>query len=110
VGHVATSGGGARNQFGKDFDEAEKAWTVSFCITDSDGDGQSNGQELGDPCCVWTTSKSPNATTDISDPSIASSKTSRPACPYTVTAASSASLHWLTMAVVAAAMIVTLLF
>lgn len=29
-------------------------WTKEFCQTDSDGDGQTNGFELGDPCCLWT--------------------------------------------------------
>jgi hypothetical protein len=27
-------------------------WTQTLCLADSDGDGQSNGQELGDPCCT----------------------------------------------------------
>ena len=24
-----------------------------MCMADTDGDGQTNGVELGDPCCVW---------------------------------------------------------
>ena len=24
-----------------------------MCEDDADGDGQSNGRELGDPCCLW---------------------------------------------------------
>jgi hypothetical protein len=26
---------------------------VELCNADSDGDGKTNGEELGDPCCVW---------------------------------------------------------
>ena len=46
VGH---SGG-----FRDHFRDAGFVWTVAFCQADSDGDGQSNGLELGDPCCTWT--------------------------------------------------------
>lgn len=28
-------------------------WTKTLCEKDSDGDGLSNGVELGDPCCIW---------------------------------------------------------
>jgi hypothetical protein len=28
-------------------------WTAALCQKDSDGDGLTNGQELGDPCCTW---------------------------------------------------------
>lgn len=31
-------------------------WTRELCLHDSDGDGLTNGQELGDPCCLWNTS------------------------------------------------------
>ena len=27
---------------------------MDLCRKDSDGDGRTNGQELGDPGCVWT--------------------------------------------------------
>ena len=40
---------------------ANHGWLSARCslcffllASDSDGDGQSNGFELGDPCCVWT--------------------------------------------------------
>lgn len=46
--------GAARNQFGLDFKAAGLVWTKALCEKDSDGDGVSNGQELGDPCCLWT--------------------------------------------------------
>ncbi|KAL3670717.1 hypothetical protein V7S43_003905 [Phytophthora oleae] len=53
LGHVDPAGGGANNDFGLDFESAGEEWTTEFCQTDSDGDGQTNGQELGDPCCEW---------------------------------------------------------
>ena len=40
VGHLACSGGGERNPFGKDFEAiGNKTWTKELCQTDSDGDG-----------------------------------------------------------------------
>lgn len=33
--------------------DATAFWT-SVCATDSDGDGATNGEELGDPGCVWS--------------------------------------------------------
>ncbi|XP_046548491.1 temptin-like [Haliotis rubra] len=41
------------NQFGKDFKEAGLKWTPELCFKDSDGDGWTNGHELGDSRCVW---------------------------------------------------------
>jgi len=32
---------------------------VSLCEMDSDGDGKTNGEELGDPDCVWIRGQSP---------------------------------------------------
>ena len=53
VGHENAAGGGPRNPFGMDFQKAGHVWSVELCETDSDGDGRSNGQELGDPTCIW---------------------------------------------------------
>jgi hypothetical protein len=53
VGHVDTTGGGTINPFGIAFDQAGKKWTKELCEQDSDDDGATNGEELGDPCCVW---------------------------------------------------------
>ncbi len=36
------------------FDDAFVWWNATICSADSDGDGQTNGQELGDPNCLWT--------------------------------------------------------
>lgn len=57
--HVSPGGGGPRNVFGQDVEanmpfagpDAE-TWGKIFCA-DSDGDGKTNGQELGDPCGTW---------------------------------------------------------
>ena len=46
---------------------------------DTDGDGQSNGLELGDPSCCWTEGGTPPITDDLSHPGKADSKTSREA-------------------------------
>ena len=37
------------NPFGEDFDDEKYKWTKKLCEEDSDGDGFTNGQELGDP-------------------------------------------------------------
>ncbi|GFN84363.1 temptin, partial [Plakobranchus ocellatus] len=43
-------------------------WTSALCNADSDGDGVSNGAELGDPSCTWTQGQTPDRTTDITHP------------------------------------------
>ena len=68
VGHTKAAGGGARNAFGKDFAAAGKTWTVALCNKDSDGDGASNGKELGDPECVWKVGDQPASTEGITFP------------------------------------------
>lgn len=67
------SGGGATNAYGAAFKAAGKQWTLSLCCADTDGDGYTNGVELGDPCCTWTTGKTPQRTADISHPALAAS-------------------------------------
>ena len=48
---------------------------------DSDGDGKTNGDELGDGCCVWSRGSGPaRRTTNISHPSSAQSTTANPSC------------------------------
>jgi hypothetical protein len=73
--HVADNVGGARNAFGTAFAAAKNtnglpsAWQHLWDL-DSDGDGQTNGQELGDPCGVWSyvAALPPSRTVDISRP------------------------------------------
>lgn len=57
--HVSPGGGGPRNDFGLDVEAkmpfsgpTDETWGLLFCV-DSDGDGKTNGQELGDPCGAW---------------------------------------------------------
>ena len=54
VGHANKLGGGNDlANFGVDFIDAGYTWTKDLCEKDSDGDGATNGEELGDPCCLW---------------------------------------------------------
>lgn len=39
-----------------------------MCPVDSDGDGMTNGQELGDPDCKWVENQMPERTTHITNP------------------------------------------
>lgn len=54
---------------------------AAVCNLDSDGDGQTNGQELGDPCCEWSAGAAPPRSSDISNPGEASSMAADPAAP-----------------------------
>jgi dopamine beta-monooxygenase len=53
VGHYNQSGGGNRNSFGLDFHTNGKVWNKALCEKDSDSDGRTNGEELGDANCTW---------------------------------------------------------
>ena len=50
--HINPGGGGERNGFGNAY-AVPHEWTADLCAADSDGDGASNGVELGDPDCMW---------------------------------------------------------
>lgn len=70
-GHVDRAvGGGPPNAFGKDFRNAGYKWTKELCMMDSDGDGQTNGHELGDPCCQWKVGDEALRSFDLGDPSL----------------------------------------
>lgn len=76
VNCVAT---GALNEFGKDLQANNNVWTKALCQEDSDGDGLTNGQELGDPCCTWTASKPTSVrTAQLSHPGAAASTNTAP--------------------------------
>lgn len=71
VGHQNLTGGGPQNPFGIDFRANNKTWNDTLCEKDSDGDGYSNGQELGDPNCTWSVGPvSPSRTTNLTHPGI----------------------------------------
>ncbi|KAE9344667.1 hypothetical protein PR003_g8340 [Phytophthora rubi] len=73
IGHSDNTGrSSATNAFGNAFADAGKSWTLSLCQADTDGDGQTNGQELGDPCCEWSVGSTPHWTSGVSHPSDAS--------------------------------------
>lgn len=78
IGHTNVNGGGPTNSYGSDFGLAGLKWTKDLCAKDSDGDGQSNGVELGDPCCTWVEGYAPLFGNDISNPGDAKSMTARP--------------------------------
>ncbi|GFO05697.1 temptin [Plakobranchus ocellatus] len=54
VGHLAEGGTGPLNPFGADFAANGHVWDRALCMGDSDGDGKTNGEELGDAHCHWT--------------------------------------------------------
>jgi hypothetical protein len=58
-----------------------QTWNKAFCLADADGDGQSNGLEMGDPCCKWSPGQVPQFTTGLSDPNSAASTTMTPMPP-----------------------------
>ncbi|XP_050414252.2 uncharacterized protein LOC126828504 [Patella vulgata] len=70
VGHKFALGKENLNFFGKDFASAGHQWTDALCKKDSDGDGKTNGQELGDPNCIWSPESFPERNTDISHPGV----------------------------------------
>eukprot|EP00759_Apiculatamorpha_spiralis_P059258 PhF_6_TR9768/c0_g1_i2/m.15054 len=86
VGHTTASAttSSGRNRFGQDFQSAGFKWTVALCQKDSDGDGFSNGIELGDPSCTWKVGNASPTGTSITHPGQASSYPS-PAATTTAT-------------------------
>mmetsp|Transcript_45010 Transcript_45010/g.108852 ORF Transcript_45010/g.108852 Transcript_45010/m.108852 type:complete len:782 (-) Transcript_45010:681-3026(-) len=94
VGHYRSTGGGARNVFGEDFAAAGHRWTVELCQKDSDCDGFSNGQELGDPDCIWQEGDIPQFDVGITHPGIADTERSGgSAMESTATTSSSADTN-----------------
>jgi uncharacterized protein (TIGR03382 family) len=79
--HVNPAGGGSRNAFGRDVGASlaggRPDWAAVFDL-DSDGDGQTNGQELGDPCGRWRPGSTPDRTSGISLRASASSTAPNP--------------------------------
>nr|UQI50305.1 dopamine beta-hydroxylase isoform X1 [Chiton albolineatus] len=70
VGHFNAPGGGKRNPFGLAFKAEGFKWTPHLCQQDSDQDGRTNGEELGDPDCQWTPGLTPSRVVNITHPGI----------------------------------------
>lgn len=68
MGHANGVDGGPLNAFGEAFNVANQQWTPALCQQDSDGDGATNGEELGDPCCRWTPGGALAATAMVTHP------------------------------------------
>ncbi|XP_063431366.1 temptin-like [Mytilus trossulus] len=51
-----------KNKFGRDFTSASNFWSLSLCRMDSDRDNKTNGEELGDPNCIWFEGQTPSHT------------------------------------------------
>ncbi|KAL4233040.1 hypothetical protein ACF0H5_007726 [Mactra antiquata] len=48
-----------KNPFALAFRTNGLQWNATLCQQDSDGDGKTNGEELGDPNCIWTVGATP---------------------------------------------------
>merc|ERR1711871_840645 len=68
IGHLQSHGGGDLSTFGLAFRKAGFKFTKELCLEDSDGDGISNGHELGDPCCLWSMGATPSRSFGLSHP------------------------------------------
>jgi len=70
--------GGVGTSFGLALEEAiddHGGWSVALCADDSDADGFTNGDELGDGCCAFSVGGTgPERRTDLSNPSFSSSR------------------------------------
>jgi len=82
------------NAFGVDLKASGFRWTEDLCRMDSDGDGRTNGEELGDPCCSWSVESPGQAETwpweELGHPGVPDTERSNdgkdryhPACPPT---------------------------
>ena len=66
-------------------DSRRPDWSALYLL-DSDGDGQTNGQELGDPCGTWVRGEPAPREADISNPTdetVVSADPASPACDET---------------------------
>ncbi|KAH9525207.1 hypothetical protein Btru_000641 [Bulinus truncatus] len=81
AGHFSAIGAGPLNQFGQDFAAAGHVWNDALCNKDSDNDGKSNGEELGDPHCHFTPAKPGHLVNPTGHPGICEPVGS-PACAW----------------------------
>lgn len=73
--HLDPNGGGPRNLFGQEVEKrvvaggTQEFWSPSLAAIDSDGDGKTNGQELGDPNGIWRPGQpNPGALSAVTNP------------------------------------------
>lgn len=80
--HTSSFGGGPRNKFGQEVEKlvgtsGQSFWGQAIALLDSDGDGKTNGEELGDPNGTWRSgSPNPGVLASITNPGNPSSVTS----------------------------------
>jgi len=82
--HINPAGGGTRNGFGNAFANNSHIWNATLAALDSDGDGYSNGDELGDPTGTWTPGQ-PNPAGPVYNPGDATSHPGATATAPTIT-------------------------
>jgi dopamine beta-monooxygenase len=70
------------NVFGQALKDNDYKWDMEFCSEDSDGDGFTNGEELGDPCCMWMANGIPSDYTANFAPTHPGVKASTPGKSY----------------------------
>eukprot|EP00747_Dinoflagellata_sp_TGD_P079662 gnl/TRDRNA2_/TRDRNA2_160597_c0_seq1.p1 gnl/TRDRNA2_/TRDRNA2_160597_c0~~gnl/TRDRNA2_/TRDRNA2_160597_c0_seq1.p1 ORF type:complete len:671 (+),score=101.03 gnl/TRDRNA2_/TRDRNA2_160597_c0_seq1:77-2089(+) len=101
VGHQSCKGGSMPlNPFGLALQAADYKWTKELCEADSDEDGLTNGEELGDPCCLWEANDHPSSYTSsfvashpgFGDDASRKAQYSRPACSETAPGAKATKL------------------
>ena len=90
----SSTSAGPTNQFITDL-AAAASW-ATLCAMDSDGDGYTNGQELGDPSCVWTAGATPARVYDISHPGLWSSVPLKSTFPAKTQTAAASCPAWTT--------------
>ncbi|MDP8242709.1 MAG: CHRD domain-containing protein [Candidatus Hinthialibacter antarcticus] len=77
--HISAGGGGPRTPFGEDVltflsSSSTNFWSPDLAELDSDGDGFTNGEELGDPAGAWEQGDpSPGVSANVSNPGALSS-------------------------------------
>ena len=93
--HMSPRGGDARNAFGRAVEaeflneDGNVLWGPELAAIDSDGDGFTNGEELGDPEGVWKAGdESPGDPEAVTKPWDAESHPPEPAQPTAVEATS----------------------
>ncbi|CAE8590594.1 unnamed protein product [Polarella glacialis] len=99
IGHRTCAGATLPlNPFGLALEKYNYTWTRELCEEDSDSDGLTNGEELGDPCCLWEDYDTPSAYTGTfaashpGVPNVASGYV-RPACATTAPASKAAKMN-----------------